>query len=313
MFPPPGQEISQHPRVIDLLENMHVGVNQSTNVIRLFPSATLGRLVVPFVVDISRHRQTMAEIILPEIQQRCNDAANNPDFKPPDDLMQIFCNAVKAQGNKDTPEVICKKLVSTVLASVAVTVHHAVHFVYDIASYPLVRKRIFEEQQQIIARYGTVFSKEAVQDMVYLDACLHESLRLNVSIIATFRKALCDTEFSNGMQIPKGRICFINANQVNCEDSTYQNTGNEYLPERWLATPNVHSYSVSPSFSTFGYGRHACPGRYYAASQLKTMMAWLVRSFDLTTQSGRRPLNIYRALEYTPIAEPIIFTPRDLN
>jgi cytochrome P450 len=235
----------------------------------------------------------------------------DPNAKPPNDLMQVFCDTTDAQGNRDCPEMICKKLLMTALGAVSTTIHHCTHFVYEIAARPELRQQILKEQQQMIAQHGPAFTKETMRDMVYLDACLHESLRLNVSAIGTFRKALCNVEFSNGMCIPDGRICFVNTHEVNCQETVYENTASEFMPERWMDNPSIRSYSTSSTFSTFGYGKHACPGRVFATSQLKVMMAWLIRNYDFTTLSGRRPDNIYYALEYTPIPEPIHFTLRD--
>jgi cytochrome P450 len=39
--------------------------------------------------------------------------------------------------------------------------------------------------------------------------------------------------------------------------------------------------SVSQNSLTFGYGRHACPGRFFAANEIKMIMARLVLMYDI--------------------------------
>jgi len=44
--------------------------------------------------------------------------------------------------------------------------------------------------------------------------------------------------------------------------------------------------SVSPSSLTFGYGRHACPGRFFAANEIKMVMARMILKYDIRNVDG---------------------------
>ena len=39
--------------------------------------------------------------------------------------------------------------------------------------------------------------------------------------------------------------------------------------------------ATSIDYLTFGYGRHACPGRFFAAAELKLMLALIVMNYDV--------------------------------
>lgn len=39
--------------------------------------------------------------------------------------------------------------------------------------------------------------------------------------------------------------------------------------------------SVSPNSLTFGYGRHACPGRFFAANEIKMILARTLLEWDI--------------------------------
>jgi len=52
--------------------------------------------------------------------------------------------------------------------------------------------------------------------------------------------------------------------------------------------------ATNPSFLVFGHGKHACPGRFFAANELKAMVAHLVLNYDVKLENeGVRPSDIW--------------------
>lgn len=45
--------------------------------------------------------------------------------------------------------------------------------------------------------------------------------------------------------------------------------------------PMHHYVSVSETSLGFGYGRHACPGRWFAAIEIKLFLAFLTHDYDI--------------------------------
>lgn len=39
--------------------------------------------------------------------------------------------------------------------------------------------------------------------------------------------------------------------------------------------------STSAEYQAFGHGRHACPGRFFAADELKLLLAYVVLNYDI--------------------------------
>lgn len=59
--------------------------------------------------------------------------------------------------------------------------------------------------------------------------------------------------------------------------------------------------SLSVDSLGFGYGIHACPGRSFAAAELKLVVAHLIRNYDLRLRDGeKRPENIYTDFQIMP-------------
>jgi cytochrome P450 len=46
--------------------------------------------------------------------------------------------------------------------------------------------------------------------------------------------------------------------------------------------------SVSQNSLTFGYGRHACPGRFFAANEIKMIVANTVLQYDIKMADGSK-------------------------
>ncbi|KAF8670477.1 hypothetical protein AX14_005850 [Amanita brunnescens Koide BX004] len=44
--------------------------------------------------------------------------------------------------------------------------------------------------------------------------------------------------------------------------------------------------SLAPEYLAFGQGRHACPGRFFATSEVKTMLAHVLLNYDIKMPNG---------------------------
>lgn len=60
--------------------------------------------------------------------------------------------------------------------------------------------------------------------------------------------------------------------------------------------------TVSPTALNFGYGRHACPGRFFAANEIKMMLGRIVLNYDVKNVDGsiERYPNLYLAESVSP-------------
>lgn len=58
--------------------------------------------------------------------------------------------------------------------------------------------------------------------------------------------------------------------------------------------PSVVYATSHPSSMAFGYGRHACPGRFFASAEIKAIMAYLIRNYDFKfpEKSQGRPTSL---------------------
>lgn len=55
------------------------------------------------------------------------------------------------------------------------------------------------------------------------------------------------------------------------------------------------------SSMSFGYGRHACPGRFFAAQEIKAIMSFILREYDMRFSQGQtRPESVPVETQFLP-------------
>ena len=126
------------------------------------------------------------------------------------------------------------------------------------------------------------------------------------------RVAINDYNFSDGQQVPAGTMLAAAVTHTHLDPSTYENPlefdGFRFLKlkERAILDGNPNKKfdmtSTSVQFLSFSHGRHACPGRFFAAAEIKMMLAYMIMTYDMKLVDGVRPPDV--VLMNTPLANP---------
>jgi cytochrome P450 len=93
---------------------------------------------------------------------------------------------------------------------------------------------------------------------------------------------------STGEKLPVGAIVMISDNYA---DPTVFKNPDQFDPYRYIAAREADSrtdyhVSLTPSHMGFGYGVHACPGRFLASNMMKMAMAFMVVNYDWRVGEG---------------------------
>lgn len=51
----------------------------------------------------------------------------------------------------------------------------------------------------------------------------------------------------------------------------------------------AHFVSISPDHLAFGYGKHACPGRFFVANEVKIALSHILLKYDIKLAPGADP------------------------
>ena len=142
-------------------------------------------------------------------------------------------------------------------------------------------------------------SAPALQAMKKLDSFLKETLRFHPPGTGSFsRKVLRPFTLSSGEVIPAGVVIEVPSHAIARDPEVFPdpetfdglrfyNLRNEAREKGEVEAAAQNQFvSVSQSSLTFGYGRHACPGRFLAANEIKMIVATAVMMFDVKMEEG---------------------------
>lgn len=142
---------------------------------------------------------------------------------------------------------------------------------------------------------------------------LHASFQLILPSLPTVsmnRVALAPIPLSDGTVIPRGATIAVSAH-INEDDAVYPNAsaydGFRFYKKR-QEPGHEHRHQLvtttSENFS-FGHGRHACPGRFFAANETKILLMHMLLKYDWKFKDvKRRPRNFEIGTE--SIADPSV-------
>lgn len=102
---------------------------------------------------------------------------------------------------------------------------------------------------------------------------------------------------SNGLAFPTKTHLIVPACMISLDSEIYDFpedfNGFRFSDLRAEKPENVHKYQftgTSPEAMHFGYGRNACPGRFFAGTTIKVFVAYLLTHYDIKL-SKERPKN----------------------
>ncbi|MEO0996594.1 MAG: cytochrome P450 [Pseudomonadota bacterium] len=94
-----------------------------------------------------------------------------------------------------------------------------------------------------------------IDDIGWLQRCVHESLRLHPASPVAWRRATAPVQLRNREQIDAGDHVIVDLRAANRDENVFGGDAGRFNPNRELP-PNVWPFGL-----TFGYGMHACMGR----------------------------------------------------
>jgi Cytochrome P450 len=115
----------------------------------------------------------------------------------------------------------------------------------------------------------------AVEDVLYMDACLQEAMRLWPTTAMLSRVTTREVEW-DGVSLPKGTQVLI-VNTFNHRDSSRHAFADRFAPSAWL---DGGTATEDWSFNHFSHGPQGCPGTGLALLTGRTMLAELLGSRD---------------------------------
>ncbi|TBU43917.1 cytochrome P450 [Dichomitus squalens] len=255
----------------------------------------VARWLNPFPLAVKQTLPLFSEII----EDRRSRTMERYDTweKKPDDVLQWLIENASEKKHSDAD--IVESLFLLNLAATHNTASSLTQAIYHLTERPELISLLRDEIHPIIATEG--WTAESFDKMEKLDSFLAECQRYDgVGMTSMIRKAMKDITLEDGTIVPEGALVHAAAYAVHHNEASYPCATKfdalRFLRLRTQADALGTKYqltSASPDYMPFGYGRHACPGRFFAAIQIKLVLAFMILGFDLCFGGdGTRPENV---------------------
>ncbi|KAL4875194.1 cytochrome P450 [Aspergillus karnatakaensis] len=267
-------------------------------ILRRFPS-WMRPVIAPLLPRywaVRRGLATAKRIIGPLVHKRRVHQAANPGSEKPVDLLQWMMD--KANASDGRPGKLAHRQLILTLAAIHTTTASAAQAVYDLCAYPDYVDPLRREVLQAVAEDGGTYKKTTLTKMWELDSFIKESQRLNPPSLLSFQRiAMQDLTLSDGLILPRGTHLAVPAADIT-KGSDYDPTfdGFRYSRKRSAHAGEAHRHQFATTDQTslhFGHGKYACPGRFFAANEIKIILAHFLVEYEFRLPEGQgRPENI---------------------
>ncbi|KAL4928017.1 cytochrome P450 [Aspergillus undulatus] len=240
---------------------------------------------MPHNKNIQQHYTDAKRIIETEVERRRVRAEVTlaSGGKPPKVSDAIGWMVEVAAGKKGVDYVAAQ--LSLTVAAIHATTEALTVALLDLVTYPEAIPQLRREVIEVLGGDGGGWSKQALYRMKLMDSFLKESQRLHPpSDVSMNRKVMRRLTLSDGTTLPRGARLMVAGN---LRDPAIYPNPDTFDPSRFLklregdSKNSAHQYvSTSAEMFAFGHGRHACPGRFLASSELKIALAHMILKYD---------------------------------
>ncbi|KAI0668027.1 cytochrome P450 [Trametes maxima] len=301
-----GETASRIQEYLDLSVEFTVDVIKDRTILNLFPNFLKPVIAALFanraLTNILRARKHLKPIIderVANVKKYGNSWAEKPN-----DMLQWIIEAAETRDN--SYEAIIQRLMLVNFAAIHTSSNSFTNVLYHLAQHPQYLAPLREEIEGVIKDEG--WTKLGMGKMWKLDSFFRESQRIDgISLVSLTRVAMKDVTLDDGTFIPRGTFVSAASYPTHHDNSLYADP--EYfdpfrfarLREEEGGATRHQFVNTSVDYMPFGHGKHACPGRFFAANELKAMLAYIVLHYDLELPEGTElPVNHYDQLNVTP-------------
>lgn len=169
------------------------------------------------------------------------------------------------------------------LAAIHTTTESLTLAILDVCRHPEIVAPLREEIIRVVGENG--WAKTTLYKLQLLDSFLKESQRMNpLSRTSMNRLVKRKTELSDGTILPKGARFLVVSSYMDPNVFPEPEKFDAYRFLNKRSEPGMQNSSQHVSLSSehmgFGYGEHACPGRFFASNELKIALCHMLMKYD---------------------------------
>lgn len=292
-----GPDLCRHEAYLDSAINFTADTTAATHQVKAWPrwfrSSAVALGLCPAIQKARAHRQRMSKFLGPLVTERRQLLKEG---KPvPDDMFQWIIEKAQKNGITELEHLASMQLLLT-FAAIHTTSLTATAMMYDLATRPEIVEDLRKEIKSVLSETDGVMTSTALFNMKLLDSVMRESQRFTPPFTDSFRRYTKKLlVLKDGTRIPAGVFIDTASHAVLHDPKHYKDpdtfdayrfynlrTQEDYPDPNGFKNREQYQFvSVTKENTSFGYGKHACPGRFFAANEIKLIMAQLLLQFDL--------------------------------
>ncbi|KAI2628175.1 cytochrome P450 [Xylaria nigripes] len=315
-----GAPLCRDPKWIEIAVNYTEQIMQTTLILRIFPHF-MHSIVVRLLPSYWKGRNCIRKaekILLPTIQ-KFMDANNSRTQDQPastkedaDSTLSWLAQSIDHREHNSITIVHAQILLA--FASTHTTLTRVVNALYDIIAVKGTLAEDLVAEIESVA-LGTNGWHEMPYDRLYkLDSMLRESQRTSPTVLLGMKRVFQQPyTFQNGIHVPKGSYTAMLVSEIENDPIHIPNPEvfdpmRCYREKQALGLESAASKEFDFSAATrtalgFGYGRAACPGRFFGSLVIKMIFTKLLTEYEFRFLQGQgrpRVINVHDYLVTSP-------------
>jgi len=223
------------------------------------------------------------------VQQARKKLEQQPDSDiEPANFLEALLLAQDENGNYLTDVEIQGNIITILLAGEDTTAHTLAWLVYLITEHPEIQHEMQMEVDAVLGKDTIPKDFSAVEKLNYIEAVIHETMRLKSVAPLLFIEPNRDVELA-GIPIPKG-TCLMLVNRYGALQEKNFTDARQFKPERWLESSSTGCAHNRNASMPFGAGPRFCPGRNLALIEIKMAVAMLCKNFSVIRVETEQPV-----------------------
>ncbi|KAJ6585924.1 cytochrome P450 [Mycena capillaripes] len=325
-----GEELCRNMEYVMSASDFARAVSVSGYILHLFPKAISWFATMPN----RRHSGIAMKHLQPLVARRITDMrakAADPTYpweEPEDFITWMVRESFKRDTDHETSvHHLSYRIVLLNFGGITTTSIMVVNAVLDIWSTPNtadVIAALREEAECVLKEHGE-WSKAALVKLHRLDSAIRESARVSaIGGNALARRVKIDGfMLPNGLAVPKNYTIGVSMDGIHFDEEHYDRP-TVYDPFRFsrpreeaLASEKRHVnedlVTTSVHWLPFSHGLHACPGRFFAANNVKIILAQLLLDYEIQPFATRPPNVAIGDMSVVPVDATMMIRKRDLK
>ncbi|KAH7320701.1 cytochrome P450 [Stachybotrys elegans] len=297
-----GLPLSRDVSFLKSFERYMLAMGVGTIVIGELPKFLKSLFVPLFNLPLRYYRSTTLHKLVPEVEQQLSESdGRSQEVSFVSQCARVSAKSANLSSAKD-PQILAEWLMLAGFAAMSSTVIQISNSLLDIlhcdSELGLVQA-LRDEAESVLKTEDDWSTSTAFHKLVLYDSAIRESLRCHPILIKGLTKEVIDPDglkLPNGTLLPRGSWVGVPVVGIHRDERFYPKSST-YDPYRFLklkldveknasgdqrtTTSEYDAARPGVEYLGFGYGRHACPGRWFAVLMMKTLLAHLLLRYDV--------------------------------